>query len=59
MKHLDVLEDAGLLIVEREGRKRWNHLNPTPIQAVCDRWVSRHVRGLVRGALDLKDRVEG
>lgn len=39
MKHLTVLEQAGLLRVERQGRLRWNHLNPVPIQRVWRRWV--------------------
>lgn len=59
MKHLDVLERAELLVVRREGRHRWNHVNPVPIQRVCDRWVSRHVRDLARSAGRLKDLVEG
>lgn len=59
MKHLDVLVDADLVLVRREGRRRWNHLNPVPIQRVCDRWVSRHVRDLARSASRLKDLVEG
>ncbi|MCH9685969.1 MAG: helix-turn-helix domain-containing protein [Deltaproteobacteria bacterium] len=58
MKHLDVLERAQLVIQRREGRHRWNHLNPVPIQRVCDRWVSRLVRGLARSANRLKDLVE-
>ena len=59
MKHLDVLQAANLVIVRREGRHRWNHLNPVPIQRVCDRWVSRHVRDISRSALRLKELVEG
>ena len=59
MKHLDVLEAANLVLVRREGRQRWNHLNPVPIQRVCDRWVSRHVRDLASSANRLKDLVEG
>ena len=31
MKHLDVLVAAGLVVVRREGRRRWNYLNPVPI----------------------------
>ena len=58
MKHLGVLEQAGLVVVRREGRRRWNHLNPVPIQRVCDRWVSRHVRDLARSADRLKALVE-
>ncbi len=54
MKHLDVLQNANLIIVKREGRLRWNHLNPVPIQEICDRWVSRHVRHLASAASRLK-----
>lgn len=42
MKHLDVLEAAGLVAVQREGRNRWNSLNRDPL-AVADEWLSRHV----------------
>ena len=58
MKHLDVLEDAGLIVVRREGRKRWNHQNPIPIQRIHDRWVSKHVRNTARALSRLKDHVE-
>ncbi|MEE9394518.1 MAG: metalloregulator ArsR/SmtB family transcription factor [Planctomycetota bacterium] len=58
MKHLDVLEKAKLVLFRREGRHRWNYLNPVPIQRVCDRWVSRYVRGLAQSANRLKDLVE-
>ncbi|MCA1559293.1 MAG: metalloregulator ArsR/SmtB family transcription factor [Acidobacteria bacterium] len=39
MKHLSVLEAAGLVVVRRQGRERWNHLNAVPIQQVYERWV--------------------
>lgn len=58
MKHLDVLQDADLVLVRREGRLRWNHLNPVPIQRVCDRWVSKHVRHIASSAHSLKSFVE-
>ncbi len=54
MKHLDVLERAHLVLTRRDGRTRWNHLNPIPIQQVCDRWVGRHVRHLASAAVRLK-----
>src|SRR3546814_12602304 len=41
MQHLKVLEDAGLVIPERRGRERWNHLNAMPIQDIHDRWIDR------------------
>lgn len=39
MKHLKVLHGAGLVIVERSGRERINHLNPIPLQQVYRRWI--------------------
>ena len=39
MKHLTALEEAGLVVVERRGRERWNHLNPTPIRQIYRRWI--------------------
>jgi DNA-binding transcriptional ArsR family regulator len=59
MKHLGVLEDAGLVVVRREGRFRWNHLNPIPIQGIYDRWISRHVQPLAGSLTSLKRHVEG
>lgn len=42
MQHLKVLEEAGLLIVRREGRERWNHLNAMPIKDIHDRWINQY-----------------
>ncbi len=39
MKHLGVLVEAGLVLVRRRGRERWNHLNAVPIQRIYDRWM--------------------
>lgn len=39
MQHLGVLVEADLVIVERRGRERWNHLNALPIQAIHERWI--------------------
>lgn len=39
MQHLSVLTDAGLVIPERRGRERWNHLNALPIHAIHERWI--------------------
>ena len=39
MQHLKVLDEAGLLIVERRGRERWNHLDALPIHAIHERWI--------------------
>ena len=42
MQHLKVLEAADLVIVKREGRERWNHLNPLPIKHIHDRWIGAY-----------------
>ena len=39
MDHLAVLAEAGLVVVERRGRERINHLNPVPIRRIHDRWL--------------------
>lgn len=39
MKHLGVFLDAGLVVVRREGRQRWNKLNPMPIRQLYRRWI--------------------
>ncbi|MBC7968412.1 MAG: helix-turn-helix transcriptional regulator [Fuerstia sp.] len=58
MKHLDVLTAADLVTVRREGRFRWNSLNPVPIERVCQRWVNGHVRKLASSLNRLKNVVE-
>ena len=58
MKHLDVLVLANLVIVEKSGRTRWNHLNPVPIEQVCQRWVNDHVKRLARSVTRLKSIIE-
>jgi len=39
MKHLRVLQQAGLVLVERRGRENWNRVNPVPIRALYRRWI--------------------
>ena len=39
MQHLGVLVSAGLVVVRRRGRERWNHLNAVPLQKLYERWV--------------------
>ncbi len=39
MQHLGVLEEAGLVIAERRGRERWNHLDALPVHAIHERWI--------------------
>ena len=58
MKHLRVLEEAGLVIVQRQGRERWNYLNPVPIQAIYERWITPYAGLWANELLDLKHTVE-
>ena len=47
MQHLGVLERAGLVIVQRKGRERWNHLDVVPIKLIHDRWIGDYARSAV------------
>ncbi len=40
MQHLGVLERAGVVLVRRDGRERWNELNAVPIQRELERWLN-------------------
>lgn len=58
MKHLGVLEWAGLVVVERRGRERWNHLNPVPLRRVYGRWVGSHEDHLAGSLIRLQQDLE-
>jgi DNA-binding transcriptional ArsR family regulator len=40
-QHLDVLEDAGLVVTRREGRYKFHDLDTSPIEAIARRWPSK------------------
>jgi uncharacterized protein YndB with AHSA1/START domain len=42
MKHLRLLEAAGLVVTRRRGREKLHYLNPVPIRLIHDRWVSKY-----------------
>ena len=58
MKHLQQLEEAGLVVTTRRGREKLHFLNPVPIRLVHDRWVSKYAEPWVAGLSDLKTRLE-
>lgn len=58
MQHLKVLEEAGLVIAERRGRERWNHLDAMPIQDIHDRWIGPHAAAATAKLARLKQSVE-
>jgi len=59
MKHLRVLEEAGLVVTRKEGREKLHFLNPVPIRLVHDRWVSKYRAPFAAALSDLKSRLEG
>jgi uncharacterized protein YndB with AHSA1/START domain/DNA-binding transcriptional ArsR family regulator len=58
MKHLRLLEQAGLVVTRRRGREKLHFLNPIPIRLVHDRWVSRYAEPWAAGLSELKSRME-
>ncbi|GAB3843240.1 metalloregulator ArsR/SmtB family transcription factor [Micromonospora andamanensis] len=59
MQHLRVLETAGLVIAQRKGRERWNHLDPLPIKHIHDRWIGDYASAAVGMLATLKSDLEG
>jgi len=59
MKHLRVLEQAGLVVTRRRGREKLHFLNPVPIRLVHDRWVSKYAEPWAAGLSALKHDMEG
>jgi len=58
MKHLKVLEEAGLVLTRRRGREKLHFLNPVPIRLVHDRWVSKYAEPWVATLSELKNEME-
>jgi DNA-binding transcriptional ArsR family regulator len=58
MKHLGVLEDAGLVVTRRQGRKKLHFLNPVPIRLIHNRWIDKYTERRVSALLELKDELE-
>lgn len=59
MQHLKVLEAAGLVVPQRKGRERWNHLDALPIKRIHDRWISSYAAHAVSIIDRLKSDLEG
>jgi len=58
MKHLRVLEDAGLVVTRRTGRNKLHHLNPMPIRLIHDRWIDKYTEPRVAALSELKQQLE-
>ena len=58
MKHLKVLEEAGLVVTRRAGREKLHFLNAVPIREVHDRWIDKYTERHVAALIDLKHELE-
>src|SRR6188474_1262018 len=58
MKHLRVLEDAGLIVTRWAGREKLHFLNPLPIRLIHDRWIDKYTERRVSALADLKTELE-
>jgi DNA-binding transcriptional ArsR family regulator len=58
MKHLRVLEEAGLVIRRRSGREKLHFLNPVPIRLIHDRWIDKYNEHRISALADLKHELE-
>ncbi len=58
MKHLRLLEQAGLVVTRRAGRTKLHFLNPVPIRLIHDRWIDKYTERRVAALTDLKTELE-
>src|SRR5213594_2521014 len=58
MKHLRLLEDAGLVVARRAGREKRHFLNPVPIRLIHDRWIDKYTERHVSALANLKSELE-
>jgi DNA-binding transcriptional ArsR family regulator len=59
MKHLRLLEDAGLVVSRKSGRTRLHFLNPVPIRQIHDRWIDKYTEHRASALAELKTQLEG
>ena len=58
MKHLRVLEEAGLVVTRRQGREKLHFLNAMPIELTYDHWMSKYASRWTRALAGVKKRLE-
>jgi len=58
MKHLRILEEAGLVTARRSGREKLHYLNPVPIRLIHNRWIDKYTERRVSALADLKSELE-
>jgi DNA-binding transcriptional ArsR family regulator len=58
MKHLRLLEEAGLIATRKRGREKLHFLNPVPVRLIHDRWIDKYTERRVSALADLKNELE-
>jgi DNA-binding transcriptional ArsR family regulator len=58
MKHLAVLEQAGLVVAHRSGRSKHHYLNPVPIREIHDRWITKYAQPVAAAMAGLRSQLE-
>ena len=58
-KHLAILEEANLVSWRRQGRQKLHFINPVPINAIAERWMSKFERPRLSALAKLKKTLEG
>lgn len=58
MKHLRLLEDAGLVVTKKSGREKHHFLNPVPIRLIHDRWITKYTEPTIKALIDMKNDLE-
>jgi DNA-binding transcriptional ArsR family regulator len=57
-KHLAILEEANLVVMQKNGRERLHYLNPVPLGEIAERWIGKFEHGRLRALSDLKKNLE-
>ena len=57
-QHLDLLEEASLVVTVRRGREKLHFLNPVPLQEIYERWIAKFEKPRLKALHDLKRRLE-
>ena len=58
MKHLRLLEEAGLVVTRKSGREKLHFLNPVPIRLIHDRWIDKYTERHASALANLKSNLE-
>ena len=58
-KHLNLLEEANLVVTLKKGREKLHYLNPVPIHEIAERWTGKYERGRLKALAELKATLEG